>query len=282
MAEPRLPARPTRVETLGEARLRDDGTLRAPESAVADDRNVQLYVPGAACSGSLIAADLVLTARHCVVSAEGGLMKAVDVRVAFGPVDAPWGSVTARALAEGDCGSDVALVSLARPVVGLTPFAVRRDAAPREDERLDAMGYGRCGEGDGLAPRRAIFRGERSRVDARGLLVRFACCPGDSGSAIVAAGTGEIVGVVSAAWQSRHWPAGVVVRTFGERVDDLPAMFARGERGDGSAEGARMPLVVDGAEGAACEERRAVRRSLALAPDAPRSCFDGWCEETVN
>lgn len=269
---PRLPSRPTRVETLLEAHLRDDGMVHAPPGVAADDRTVQLYTPGAACTGALIAADLVLTARHCVVAVEGGLMKAVDVRVAFGPVDAPWGSVAARALAEGDCGSDVALVSLAQPVVGLTPFSVRRFAAPREDERVEATGYGRCGKGEGLAPRRSIFHGVRSRIDPHGLVVRIACCPGDSGSPIVAVGTDEIVGVVSAVWQSRHWPAGVVERTFGERVDDLPAMFERGER-------SAAQLME---EGAACEERRVVRRSFALAPDAPRTCFDGWCEETVN
>jgi hypothetical protein len=112
-----------------------------------------------ACTGTIIADDLVLTARHCVSDLSAGPARCDDRR--------PWGaalqdgglSVVLDDVVSGDsevwpavpvllgpddaeqCGNDLALVRTSRPL-GRPPVALRLDAPPRVGEPVSVVGYG--------------------------------------------------------------------------------------------------------------------------------------------
>jgi hypothetical protein len=105
------------------------------------------------CSATLIASDLVLTAKHCTMTQNGGELRATDVFFAVGfDSDRPIARV--RAL-EGllsaperggvsELGSDVAVYRLERPLPSVQPFAVsplRLSDLPI-GETLAVYGYG--------------------------------------------------------------------------------------------------------------------------------------------
>lgn len=192
----------------------EDGRLAPPEMPFAlardDDFVVRVVVASTSCSGTLIDEDQVLTAHHCVAQRDkyGDFTdknaRARDIRVELGGDDLPWGDVGVRALVAPPCGhaageGDIAILILERKLIGVATVKPRLDAAPTLGEQVKPVGFGRCA----LSPE-AISRRHRSggRID-RLLDSRFrldaSICPGDSGGPILAEGSGEVVGVISAA-----------------------------------------------------------------------------------
>lgn len=202
------------------------------------------------CSGTLLAPNVVLTARHCVAKdaadtiicdEEGrsandrdfsGDLDPSEIAVFLGPAPsfgkAP--AAVAKTIVSPDgpwlCNADIALVVLDRAVEGVTPFAVRFGAQARLGEEIRAVGYGR---NDAKVPMGTRFRRENVPVLAVGkgispsktrlgdseFEVGKSICEGDSGGPAISELTGAVIGVVS-----RGGPCGddfghVYTATFG-------------------------------------------------------------------
>jgi hypothetical protein len=140
------------------------GGVRGGSDAPEDDNVVAVVnFAGGQCSGSLIAPQLVLTARHCVAETEGQELQVVCGQTPFEPPDSPgaifvvarpkitddendYAAVTAirmpRDVADDLCGSDVALLVLEKPLTAVTPLEPRLEPAVKAGESYSAVGYG--------------------------------------------------------------------------------------------------------------------------------------------
>jgi V8-like Glu-specific endopeptidase len=195
-----------------------------------DDTSVVAVVnfAGGQCSGSLIAPNLVLTARHCVADTQEKDVKVVCGETPFKAPDSagaifvvPLPTITEnpddyaavaeiRMVADQDadlCGTDVALLRLKKPLDELTPLEPRVTQPVAAMETYSSVGYGLD---ESLTD---MPSGERKRLD--GLTVTCggdSCrasdvrrnewigsggpCPGDSGGPALDA-DGRVIGVVS-------------------------------------------------------------------------------------
>lgn len=119
---------------------------------------------GLACSATLIAPDVVLTARHCVAhrdasvdltcEADGATWSTTGYSTPYAashfrffrsvPLQDPLSAHAKQIFVEGDvegCGSDVAVILLDRPLDGV-PVAKVRATPPRPGEKLTVIGSG--------------------------------------------------------------------------------------------------------------------------------------------
>ncbi|MBI3205945.1 MAG: S1 family peptidase [Myxococcales bacterium] len=192
----------------------DESRLEPPEIPFAlardDDFVVRVVVASTSCSGTLIDEDQVLTAHHCVAQRDkyGDFTdknaRPRDIRVELGGDDLPWGDVGVRAVVAPPCGhaageGDIAVLVLERKLIGVATAKPRLDAAPSLGEHVSPVGFGRCALSSEAISRRHRSGGKIDRVlDAR-FRLDASICPGDSGGPILADGSNEVVGVISAA-----------------------------------------------------------------------------------
>jgi hypothetical protein len=167
----------------------------------------------ATCSGTLIAADTVLTAKHCVQPAGHELpIAASELRVAFGAnaerpsveravarVRTTPGSYSIDAHGELQgtlLGHDLALVTLASDVPEIAPLALDLTGASLvEGGRFLALGFGRDEHGEsGVREQKHVTI---TRLEPELLFVGPELCSGDSGGPLLSP-EGRVVGVASA------------------------------------------------------------------------------------
>ncbi len=220
------------------------------------DRNrdpavVAIDVGGEAlCTGSLIAPNVVLTARHCVsetteeVSCPSRSAQVTANRSASSlTILAGDDAETAKALAKGEslvtpssnvlCDGDIALIVLDRNVTGITPLKIRTGAV-EEGERLRLVGYGKSGDDSGAGKKLLRTNVPVVSVTAHELQTGEATCNGDSGGPAIDEETGAIVGVVS-----RGGPtcAGPSTRNIFTRTDAFASLIAKATGVSASAAG---------------------------------------------
>lgn len=134
-------------------------------TAAPDDTAVVAVVnfSGGQCSGSLIAPNLVLTARHCVAATADKDVRVVCGQTPFEPPDSagaifvvPLPSISQdpndylavgairmpENLGDDLCGTDVALLRLKKPLTDVTPLEPRVDVAVTAGEGYSAVGFG--------------------------------------------------------------------------------------------------------------------------------------------
>jgi MYXO-CTERM domain-containing protein len=209
-----------------------DGTA----STVDQDSVLLITIAGrGGCTGTLVAPNLVLTARHCVTQTDGGALCKTDgtpydggglgsnysassLLVYKGLLASAMADDPAKASAKGKqlfveststyCDSDVAFILLDRNVSA--PVApIRLSEGAREGETVTAVGWGLTE--DGNTPSKRLQR-KGIRVEAVGplswdtntdiglakseFMIGEGICSGDSGGPAFAS-TGAVVGVVS-------------------------------------------------------------------------------------
>ena len=183
-----------------------------------------------ACSGVLVAPNLVLTARHCVsrVSEEGiactesgeslgggdvmtdylPSQLGILVGAKLGPVNT-YGAKIFHTTATNLCNNDIAIILLKDAITSVTFAKVRLDAPPVVGEKIIAVGWGESNTSTDTERRRradipvvavgpaAYTSKTLTALGPNELLIGEGICSGDSGGPAFDQVTGAVVGLVS-------------------------------------------------------------------------------------
>ncbi len=211
---------------------------------------------GGACSGSLIAPNLVLTAQHCIAptSSEGIACGYSTFGAVYSPNDIyvttktefprfGYYGVSEIIVPEAEaevCGNDVALLVLNQNVMSsdAIPIRPRLDEPVIVNERFTAAGYGHTGQGDGAGVRRSI---EDRRVICSGFqngcqdnnqgiydnewVGNDGTCQGDSGGPALDVNE-QVIGVLSRGPEGCIYPVYTDVIRYAQWIRDVATQAA--------------------------------------------------------
>jgi hypothetical protein len=193
-----------------------------------EDYAVLLLIGPSGCTGTLVAPNLVATARHCVVAdpvppqaqcdSDGNQLDGplFTTDVAPGDVAVITGArINTEAKAHGAaifttgsntiCRNDLGFIVLDREIDDLPVVPLRLGATAIRSEPLMMVGYGLGGQGnrrkrsglDLIDIGRSEFHNRASTAPPNTLLLPRSACAGDSGAPVVSEETGALVGIVS-------------------------------------------------------------------------------------
>jgi V8-like Glu-specific endopeptidase len=171
---------------------------------------VAIRIGESLCTGSLVAPNVVLTARHCVSETQTSIVcddrpgaQILGDRDPRSMLVYTGESANGTPVARGHalvvpsslrlCGADAAALVLDRNVIGITPLRI--SSPPSSGAKVMAVGYGQQGPWgeSGWKRKRSVRVLDVGRME---IAVSEGVCPGDSGGPLLDS-KGAIVGIVS-------------------------------------------------------------------------------------